>query len=375
MCTGWQRHTTLTRDCRAQIVIARSSHFWRNKLKILPGIAALILAAGLTSVRACDLCGCYTPQLNTMPQMNFTLLPWARGWYGAVGEQFTRFGTLQLDGEEVANPTGQYLNSSITQLVAGYQINNRFALQINVPLIYREFKRPEGFEIQQGTVSGLGDLSLLLKTVVFHYASPAQKSFEFYGSKNPVAVEHEPDFTVSAVLLTGIKFPTGDSSRLEEEFHEIEIPGAPESGIHGHDLTLGTGSYDGLFGEQTALRYKNFFFETNVQFTLRGDGTHQYHFANDLIWSGGPGYYIVRNRDTVFGMQLAASGEYKDVDRFRGEPAEDTGITSVFLGPRLVASRGRWSAEVAVDLPVSIDNTSLQSVPDYRLHGGISIQF
>jgi len=375
VCTGWQRHTTLTRDCRAQIVIARSSHFWRNKLKILPGIAALILAAGLTSVRACDLCGCYTPQLNTMPQMNFTLLPWARGWYGAVGEQFTRFGTLQLDGEEVANPTGQYLNSSITQLVAGYQINNRFALQINVPLIYREFKRPEGFEIQQGTVSGLGDLSLLLKTVVFHYASPAQKSFEFYGSKNPVAVEHEPDFTVSAVLLTGIKFPTGDSSRLEEEFHEIEIPGAPESGIHGHDLTLGTGSYDGLFGEQTALRYKNFFFETNVQFTLRGDGTHQYHFANDLIWSGGPGYYIVRNRDTVFGMQLAASGEYKDVDRFRGEPAEDTGITSVFLGPRLVASRGRWSAEVAVDLPVSIDNTSLQSVPDYRLHGGISIQF
>jgi len=375
VCTGWQRHTTLTRDCRAQIVIARSSHFWRNKLKILPGIAALILAAGLTSVRACDLCGCYTPQLNTMPQMNFTLLPWARGWYGAVGEQFTRFGTLQLDGEEVANPTGQYLNSSITQLVAGYQINNRFALQINVPLIYREFKRPEGFEIQQGTVSGLGDLSLLLKTVVFHYASPAQRSFEFYGSKNPVAVEHEPDFTVSAVLLTGIKFPTGDSSRLEEEFHEIEIPGAPESGIHGHDLTLGTGSYDGLFGEQTALRYKNFFFETNVQFTLRGDGTHQYHFANDLIWSGGPGYYIVRNRDTVFGVQLAASGEYKDVDRFRGEPAEDTGITSVFLGPRLVASRGRWSAEVAVDLPVSIDNTSLQSVPDYRLHGGISIQF
>jgi hypothetical protein len=85
-------------------------------LKILHGILALIVAAGLTSVRACDLCGCYTPQLNATPQMNFTLLPWERGWYGAVGEQFTRFGTLQLDGEEVANPIGQFLNSSITQL-------------------------------------------------------------------------------------------------------------------------------------------------------------------------------------------------------------------------------------------------------------------
>ena len=101
-------------------------------------------------------------------------------------------------------------------------------------------------------------MSLLLKTVVFHYASPAERSFDVSG-KNPITVVHESDFSVSAVLLTGIKFPTGDSSRLKEEFHEIEIPGAPESGIHGHDLTLGTGSYDGLFGEQNTLRYKSFF--------------------------------------------------------------------------------------------------------------------
>src|SRR5437762_5968792 len=344
------------------------------KILRLHYLLVFIAAAAVTS-RACDLCGCYTPQLNAMPQMESAFSPsWAAGIYGAVGEQFTRFATLQLDGSEIANPTGQYLNSSITQLVAGYDVTSRFALQINVPLIYREFKRPEGFQIDRGTVSGLGDLSLLLKTVLFHYASPARRSFEFQ-SKSPVAIEHEPDFTVSAVLLTGIKFPTGDSSRLEEEFHEIEIPGAPASGIHGHDLTLGTGSYDGIFGEQTSLRYKNVFFEANVQFTLRGDGTHQYHFANDLVWVGGPGYYIVRNRDTTVGVQFVASGEYKDVDRFRGEKAEDTGITSVFLGPRIVVSRGRWSAEVAAELPVLIDNTALQVVPDYRLHGGISVQF
>jgi hypothetical protein len=335
----------------------------------------IFVAAGAVRSRACDLCGCYTPQLNAMPGMESTPpFPWLAGWYAAVGEQFTRFATLQLDGDEIANPTGQYLNSSITQLVAGYDINSRFALQINVPLIYREFKRPEGFQIDRGTVSGLGDLSLLLKTVAFHYASPARRSFELQG-KNPVAVEHEPDFTVSAILLTVIKFPTGDSSRLEEEFNEVEVPGAPESGIHGHDLTLGTGSYDGIFGEQTSLRYKNLFFETNIQFTLRGDGTHQYHFANDLVWDVGPGYYIVRKRDAIVGVQFVTSGEYKDVDRFRGKKAEDTGITSVFLGPRIVASRGRWSAEVAAELPVLIDNTALQVVPDYRLHAGISVQF
>jgi hypothetical protein len=74
-------------------------------------------------------------------------------------------------------------------------------------------------------------------------------------------------------------------------------------------------------------------------------------------------------------VQFVVSGEYKDVDRFRGNKAEDTGITSVFLGPRLVASRGRWSAEFAAELPVLINNTALQVVPDYRLRAGISVQF
>jgi hypothetical protein len=338
-------------------------------------LVIFVVAAGALPVCACDLCGCYTPQLEAMPGMEpVGSKSWWNGFYGAVGEQFTHFGTVLVDGREVSNPTGQYENSSITQLVAGYTINDRFALQLNIPLIYREFKRPEGFAIDRGTESGLGDISLLLKTVAFRYSSAARKEFDVSG-KNPVAIEHDPDFTLSAVLLTGLKLPTGDSSRIKEEFHEVDIPGAPPSGIHGHDLTLGTGSYDGVFGEQTSLRYKSFFAQADVQFTLRGDGLHQYHFANDLAWDGGPGYYLVRNPETIVGLQFIVSGEHKDVDRFRGKPAEDTGITSVFLGPRIAGSRGRWSAEVEVDLPVLIDNTALQVVPDYRLRGGISFHF
>ena len=155
----------------------------------------------------------------------------------------------------------------------------------------------------------------------------------------------------------------------------MEIPGAPESGIHGHDLTLGTGSYDAIIGGQSSLRYKSFFFQADTQFTLRGDGAHQYRFANDLTWSGGPGYYLVRNPTTIIGLQCACSGEHKDVDRFRGNAAEDTGITSVFLGPRLIASHGKLSVELAAEFPVSIDNTALQVVPDYRLRASFAIRF
>src|SRR2546421_15210 len=292
----------------------------RPSLKILRLFLLFSFMATSLISRACDLCGCYTPQLEAMSGMEpQSSKSWWNGFYGAVGEQFTHFGTVLVDGREVANPTGQYENSSITQLVAGYQINSRFALQISVPLIYREFKRPEGFAIDRGTVSGLGDVSLLLRTVLFHYASPGRRTFQFE-DKTVVAIDLEPDFTASAILLTGIKFPTGDSSRLEEEFHEIEIPGAPVSGIHGHDLTLGTGSYDGIFGEQFSLRYRNIFLESNVQFTLRGDGAHQYHFANDLIWSGGPGYYLVRKRDTLIGFHAWRLAKAKMSIVFKAAP-------------------------------------------------------
>src|ERR1043166_2080865 len=243
-------------------------------------ILRLLLFAGLWTIgagkgRGCDLCGCYTPQLNATKQTESAHLPeWAKGLYGAIAEQFTDFGTLQLNGDEIDNPTGQYLNSSITQLVIGYDLTSRFALQLNVPVIYREFKRPEGLEVDRGTESGFGDLSVSLKTILFQYSSPAGRTYEFVG-KNPVAVEHESKFTASAGLLLGFKFPTAATD-----------PGASD------------------FVEQTALRYKNLFFEGIAQFTLRGDGAHEYHFANDFTWAGGPGYYFVRNNNTVAGIQF-----------------------------------------------------------------------
>jgi hypothetical protein len=338
-------------------------------------------------MRACDLCGCYTPQLEALPRSDAAVAlgqpvgtavggrSWMSGFYGAVAGQFTHFGTVQVDGNEVSNPTDQHLDSSITQLVGGYTFNSHFAIQVNVPLIYRSFERPEGFAIDRGTESGLGDVSLLGKLVLFHVEFGGRREVNFDDPKSPRMEVHEPDLTFSVVFIGGVKFPTGDSSRLKEEFDEIAVEGASDSGIHGHDLTLGTGSYDGVFGGQASFRYKSFFFGQDLQFTLRGDGLHQYHFANDLSWTGGPGYYFVRKPDAIVGLQAIVSGEYKDVDRFRGKTAEDTGITSVFAGPRVLFSFGKVSAELAAEFPLSVDSTALQVVPDYRLSAAIAIRF
>ena len=57
-------------------------------------------------------------------------------------EQFTHFGTLQEDGHKVPNDANQSLDSSITQLLLGYNFNERFGLQVSVPIIHRSFLSP-----------------------------------------------------------------------------------------------------------------------------------------------------------------------------------------------------------------------------------------
>ena len=213
----------------------------------------MIVGAALPlTARGCDLCGCYTPQIEATPESEDVSTlgqpstfgvekNWLVRAYFAVAEQFTHFGTVQVDGREVSNPSNQFEDSSITQIVAGYSITPRFALQVNIPLIYRSFERPHGFAIDRGTEAGLGDVSLLGKLVLFHHEVGGDRSVNFDDPKNPRLVKREPDFTISTLLIGGIKLPTGDSSRIKEEFNETEVAGAPASGIHGHDLTLGTG--------------------------------------------------------------------------------------------------------------------------------------
>ena len=56
--------------------------------------------------------------------------------------------------------------------------------------------------------------------------------------------------------MAGVKFPTGSTSRLREETQEGAGQEGPiASGIHGHDLTLGSGSYDGLVGTSAQVKF------------------------------------------------------------------------------------------------------------------------
>ncbi|MFL6528933.1 MAG: hypothetical protein ACJ8KX_00555, partial [Chthoniobacterales bacterium] len=126
---------------------------------------------------------------------------------------------------------------------------------------------------------------------------------------------------------------------------------------------------------QTSLRHQRFFFDAAVQYTLRSEGAHQYEFADDVTWDGGPGVYLIQNERAKVGLQFVVSGEHKGQDEFRGERTEDTAIAIVAVVPRVVASVGRHNGQLGVELPVSIDNSALQVVPDYRIRAAVSIRF
>jgi hypothetical protein len=341
-------------------------------VKISFSFLSLLSVTIAAPVFACDLCGCYTPRIEIAPEKTI-------GFFAGAAEQFTRFGTDRIDGRKVDNPTGQYLDSSNTQAFVGAKFfHDRFSIQVNVPYIYRQFRRPEGFDIEHGHESGIGDVSLLASLLVFHKEALFHESGGGFSKdgKTALSVERgEPDFTTSFTITAGIKAPTGDESRVKEEFNEVEIEGAPESGIHGHDLALGTGSWDGVFGAQFSMHYKALFFDAAAQFTWRGQGHYSYRYANDFSWSGGPGVYLLRSARGSLGVQCLVSGETKGTDTFLGEPAEDTGVTALYVGPQIVASFGRVSAEVGADFPVIMNTTSFQTTPDYRIRAGVTVRF
>ena len=103
-------------------------------------MTAILFAAGLTTGRACDICGCFTPQLNTMSKTESSAFPWWKEDGRAVSQRFPRFVHLPEGWKKNTKSDRQFQNSSITRLVSGYQITSRFALQLNVPLISGSLK-------------------------------------------------------------------------------------------------------------------------------------------------------------------------------------------------------------------------------------------
>jgi len=310
---------------------------------------------------ACDLCSVYTAGMAHGE---------TSGWFAGISEQFTRYDELRDEGHRIHDDGGQYLDSSITQLFVGYGVNDRLSLQLNVPYIHRSFERPEHDGIDKGTVSGLGDVTALAQYTLLRH--------------------DDEDRTWVWRALGGVKFGTGDSDRLQEELeeghHEDEAASAPKddgddhdgpvSGIHGHDLALGSGSTDFVIGTSAFYRSGRWFGSGDLQYALRRTGDFDYRYGNDLQWTLSGGRYLVLEHDRTVSLQLNLSGENKDYDELAGERLDDTHSRVLFMGPQLGFTFGpRWALEFRAEAPASTDSSSIQTTASYRLRAAVVGRF
>jgi hypothetical protein len=300
-------------------------------------ISAVLAGAAAQPALGCDLCSIYAA---TQAQAGS-----GRGLFGGVAEQFTQIGAVYDDGHKTASE-GQYIHSSVSQLFAGYNFNDRLSVQLNLPVIYRAY----GSDTQHGTVSGIGDLSLTGICRVYEKLAES--------------------FTFNWTVLGGVKFPTGDSSKLNTP--DADLP----EGIGGHDLALGSGSFDGIAGTGVYGRWKRGFLTASVQYAIRSEGDFEHRYANDLTWFGGPGVYLGLTHNYTLAFQAVVSGETKGKDTFGGVPDPDSAETLLYLGPQLNFTwRSKLSAQLAVDLPVYRDNSGTQVLPNYRIRAALTWRF
>ena len=167
-------------------------------------VGSLWLALLVPGVSACELCAIYSATGTGQSSSGFLF---------TLSEQYISAHTLQGEGEPfTAIPflSSAYLDSSFTHLVPGYNFSSRFGVSLNAPIIYRDFRRTEFLTTANGTVMvdesgsvfGLGDLALVGRWTLL------QKNT----MKRSAIIN----------LLAGVKFPTGDTSRLDDEVNSAK---------------------------------------------------------------------------------------------------------------------------------------------------------
>jgi hypothetical protein len=154
---------------------------------------------------------------------------------------------------------------------------------------------------------------------------------------------------------------------------------APQSAnaIHGHDITLGSGSWDFPLGAGLYTQWKGFIWQTDAQYTIRTEGAFDYTFANDWSWATAVGHYLYLEDDAQVALRARLSGQYKGYDTGSGGVRyDDTAFNGTFIGPELTAlATNKWLGVLGYDLPIEVHNSDTQITPTWRIRAALTYRF
>ena len=283
-----------------------------------------------------------------------------------MSEQLTEF---DRPADQAPNSVrdGEFVREfSTTQFVFGYDMSDRFGLESTIPFIIREFDRVERFRTDHETDAGIGDVVL---------------------SGNYLPLDYrKADVLVLGGLTAGIKFPSGRTGTLERisteeagsiartEFQHLLHHVVGASG--GRALTFGSGSLDFPFAAHFLGRFDRYLFLASAQYTVRTEGAFDYEFADDFLWSVGPGWYFVLGHEHTIAARVSLSGEDKGKDKLDGELVSGSAISNLYVGPELLFTVGsRMTGELGLEVRVTDDDPGSTIVPDFRIRGSVSYRF
>lgn len=305
--------------------------------------AALFASLGAAAV-ACDTCALYLARG-----------PGRHGFFLSTAHQFTRLGRLWEGDREVPNPAGQYVDSHITQLSIGYARGGAWQAQLTLPYISRSYLRPDHARIERSREAGVGDLALAGRYRVWQTTD-----------------DRGNEFALS--VLGGVEFGTGNADYLEpaDHHHHHFVP----SGVHDHDLALGSGSTDWLVGADAAWTRGRYLAHVQWQRKLCTTGAFDYRIADETWWEVAAGRYLLLDHQRTLAVHLLFLADRKGLDSVAGAVQADTGASVRYVGTRVSATLGRrFETDVALDLPVRIRTSDTMIAPNYRIRAAANWRF
>ena len=322
--------------------------------KILIAFALLSFGLFPSTAIACDICAVYNAIESLQGQ--------AGAFSAGVSHRFTHYeSNIKPKGRD--DLPGQHVESNIMQFYGNYNVTDEFALQLNVPVIHRDYRRVENGIEDEDSVSGVGDIVFLSEYDAYRY--------------------QREDRTLLIEVHGGIKLPTGNSHRLREEKNQpnerlFTRHGDSRTGslIGGDDLAIGSGSYDFLFGAELLYQQTRFFISGAGQYIFRQEGDYDYEYGNEVHWNMGPGYFLALDDCYSTALRLKFSGEHKESDSVDGASLENSDDSRVFVGPEIIQSFGdNWFFTVGTDLTLHSESSSEGVTPRYRISAALAKNF
>lgn len=306
-------------------------------------VCALALSA--RAVWACDICA--TP---------VALGSWEAAERASISvfEQYSKYDRPASGGHEFESYT--------TQVGVRYCFSDHWAFQLSVPYMDRE--------LDGETESGLGDVSML---GVFR------------------AVHRVSDHGVGLLdIYAGVEAPTGDTDPLkderdvarenaEEHHHDGEAAEPEEPHMahsHGHHVSPGSGSWDGIIGLRALARHNRWQGSGEAQYIARTEGDYDFQYGDEFIVRAGIRYYLVLEDNFSVALGGDISREWGDENEVLGQVLEEADPASSYVGPAVdLTWRDRLTLSAGWDVAIEGENEGLHGAADKRARASVAYQF